>query len=317
MSNMVIAGEALLALIFAVAGFFVSFSPHAPRSRLAKFIVIATPLVLLVVSQYLWATTGRGLLERATCLFAPSAASCRPPPPIVSAPPPASTSGPSRLTTESSRAAPPGSKEPRTTKPVATAPLPTVKPRSEEQPAPPVQHGSRYITLTEANAKDIWSTSVYSYAPGGGGPGGGLANDKLRIGGWGDQYVALLQFDLPDVPCSSKVSLELYNNNDSHAPTPMYLSIITAPWNWQRGDRLWWRDLPSSSPWQNRVLPAPGLNTWTSIDISDLFGKWCSKELPNYGLMLRPVENNNNYDTFYSTRYSGSDDLRPRLVISY
>jgi len=38
--------------------------------------------------------------------------------------------------------------------------------------------------------------------------------------------------------------------------------------------------------------------------------------MPNYGLMLRPVQNNNNYDTFYSTRYAGPEDRRPRLVVT-
>jgi len=173
-----------------------------------------------------------------------------------------------------------------------------------------------YFKLTDSNAKDIWSTSVFSYAPGGGGPGGGLENDRLRIGGWGDQYVTLIQFETPDVKCTSKVILELYNTNDSRSPTAMYLNVITASWDWQRGDRLWWKDLPTSAPWKSRIIPAPGLNAWTSIDISDLFERWCEKEIPNYGIMLKPVENNNNFNTFYSTRYAGSEDLGPRLIIS-
>ncbi|HEY2071474.1 MAG TPA: DNRLRE domain-containing protein [Rhizomicrobium sp.] len=197
---------------------------------------------------------------------------------------------------------------------------PEVQPQARPEasaalPPPPVPR-TEFIKLTEANAKDIWSTSVYSYALGGGGPGGGQENDRLRVGGWGDQYVALIQFDLPKVDCASKVVLELYNNNDSHAPTPMYLNVITAPWDWTRGDRLWWKDLPGASPWENRVLPAPGLNAWMSIDISDIFAKWCTGAMPNYGIMLKPVENSNNYDTFYSTRYAGADDLAPRLIIT-
>jgi hypothetical protein len=40
--------------------------------------------------------------------------------------------------------------------------------------------------------QDIWTTSVYSYAPGGAGPGGGLADDVLKVGGWGDLYYSLL-----------------------------------------------------------------------------------------------------------------------------
>ena len=32
--------------------------------------------------------------------------------------------------------------------------------------------------------QDIWTTNTFSYAPGGGGPGGGLADDVLKVGGW-------------------------------------------------------------------------------------------------------------------------------------
>jgi hypothetical protein len=62
---------------------------------------------------------------------------------------------------------------------------------------------SSRIALSDDEAldwKDVWTTSVYSYAPGGGGPGGGLDNDELKVGGWGDWYFSLLQFNL--VRCS-------------------------------------------------------------------------------------------------------------------
>ena len=39
--------------------------------------------------------------------------------------------------------------------------------------------------------KDIWTTSVYSYTGAGGGPGGGLDNEELRVGGWADSITVL------------------------------------------------------------------------------------------------------------------------------
>jgi hypothetical protein len=33
--------------------------------------------------------------------------------------------------------------------------------------------------------KDIWTTSVFSYTGAGGGPGGGLDDEWLQVGGWG------------------------------------------------------------------------------------------------------------------------------------
>ena len=42
--------------------------------------------------------------------------------------------------------------------------------------------------------KDIWTTSVFCYCPEGGGPGGGLDNYELVVGGWGDDYYTLIEF---------------------------------------------------------------------------------------------------------------------------
>jgi hypothetical protein len=311
--------ELMLTLGLAVAGFFVPFAPHVPHSRGARIAFVLIPLALFFLSQYLWATTGRGLIERVTCLFAPNSFSCRAPPEQSSKSRPA---GPSRSSGERAQPAAPAqadtgrsSGQAETTDRGSETAPPAEIPRATVRPAAPAP-AHLIIPLTQSNSKDIWSTSVYSYAPGGGGPGGGLENDRLRVGGWGDQYVALIAFDLPNVDCASKVALQLYNSADSPSPTPIYLTLITSPWNWQRGDRLWWRDLPGTSSWQNRVLPAPDVNAWTTIDISDIFEKWCTKQMPNYGLMLKPVLNNNNYDAFYSTRYEANPDLRPRLVIS-
>jgi hypothetical protein len=43
----------------------------------------------------------------------------------------------------------------------------------------------------------LWITDTYSYAPGGGGPGGGLLDADLKVGGWGDWYFSLIKFELP------------------------------------------------------------------------------------------------------------------------
>ncbi len=78
-------------------------------------------------------------------------------------------------------------------------------------------------------AKDIWVTNVYSYSGKGGGPGGGLDNYELRVGGWGDSYYSLIQFDLTNMPISAKsAKLYLYNAANQGTPTGMYLDRITA-----------------------------------------------------------------------------------------
>ncbi len=166
--------------------------------------------------------------------------------------------------------------------------------------------------------KNIWTTSVYSYASGGGGPGGGLDNDELRVGGWGDLYYSLLQFDLSGLPNhANSVVLRLYAN-DRHpsptTPTEMYLDRIDQPWSWQ--DRLWWANRPAATQWRASALPVPTLNAWYEIDVTDLYNAWQIGTFQNYGMQLRPIQNSDNFNTFYSSDYLVDPTLRPMLLIT-
>jgi surface antigen len=172
--------------------------------------------------------------------------------------------------------------------------------------------------------KDIWTTSVYYYAPCSY-PylGGGLYDAELRVGGWGDLYYSLLQFDLTGLPThATSVTLQLfcYSSNQG-TPTPMYIDRITQFWwDWQTSgtgcdyDRLWWADRPSAVQWSATIFPAPVVGQWYSMDITDLYNAWQSGQYPNYGLQLRPVYNWDNFNFFYSSRYAG-DMFRPKLII--
>jgi len=175
------------------------------------------------------------------------------------------------------------------------------------------------------DGKDIWVTSVYSYATCSGSyPGGGLYDSELRVGGWGDLYYALLQFDLGGLPAhASSVSLQMYCFSDNGGTvTPMYIDRITQFWwDWQTTgtgcdhERLWWADRPNTVQWTAVTLPAPIVGQWYTVDITDLYNAWQSGQYPNYGLQLRPVSNDNNFDFFYSSRYMDDSTLRPKLVI--
>lgn len=179
-------------------------------------------------------------------------------------------------------------------------------------------------------AKDIWTTSVYSYAPGGGGPGGGLDDDVLRVGGWGDFYHSLLQFDLTGRPAqASSVILRLYNGlyNPGNGPTPMTLHRIAQFWDWRTQGtgldrlRLWWADRPPTIPMgptalRPAILPAPVMDAFYDIDVTDLYNFWQSNPSENFGLELRPTLNNNNWNFFSSFDYSGNPAQRPQLIIT-
>lgn len=169
-----------------------------------------------------------------------------------------------------------------------------------------------HTILGPGNARDIWSTSVYSYAPQGGGPGGGLDDDRLRVGGFGDEYVSLVRFNLPDLRPHRTVLLDMYAGPADGSPTSMTLQRIAAPWSWRDGDRLWWRDLPTTASVPLPTLPSPARNAWFTVNITDLYNEWAFHPSSNFGLMLRPVQNNNNFNSFFS---SNNVDVahRPRL----
>jgi len=173
--------------------------------------------------------------------------------------------------------------------------------------------------------KDIWTTSVFSYAPGAGGPGGGLDNDELVVGGWGDLYYTLLQFNLTGMPAqASSARLEVFAfTQRGSGTTAMQLDRITAFWDWRiQGtgadrERLWWADRPSAIQCIAGTLPPCTIGQWYSIDITGLYNGWQSGTFANYGVQLRPVPGGDNtWCEFYSSDYSGDPSLRPRLVVA-
>lgn len=172
--------------------------------------------------------------------------------------------------------------------------------------------------------KDIWTTSMYSYAPGDSYPGGGKNDYELVVGGWGDSYYSLLQFNLAGMPSNvSSAHLELfcfYQRGDG--TTGIYLDRITQFWDWRTQgtgrdrDRLWWNDRPTAVQWIPNVLSAPTVGQWYSIDITDLYNAWQNGTYPNYGIQLRPADYANRWAEFYSSDYSDNPSLRPRLVLT-
>jgi hypothetical protein len=168
--------------------------------------------------------------------------------------------------------------------------------------------------------KDIWTTNVFSYAPGGVGPGGGLDDDLLRVGGWADSYFSLLEFDLTGLPHPAQSArLELFSRPQDNS-TALYLDRITEPWDWRTQgtgsdrERLWWADRPAAVQWRQDTLPPPTPGQWYSIDITHLYNAWQAGTYPNYGVQLRPVSTNNTWAEFYSAN-SADQALRPRLVV--
>jgi hypothetical protein len=173
-------------------------------------------------------------------------------------------------------------------------------------------------------AKDIWTTSDFSFAPGGGGPGGGKDDERLRVGGWGDQYYSLLEFDLTGLPAkASSAVVYLYCYLQRGGGTRMHLDRITEFWDWRTQgtgsdrERLWWADKPATSPWVPGIVPNAVQGQWYALDITTLYNAWQDGTFPNHGVQLRPLQfRNNNFNEFYSSDYTADPSLRPVLVVS-
>ena len=181
--------------------------------------------------------------------------------------------------------------------------------------------------------RDIWTTSVYSFASGGGGPGGGLNDDQLIVGGWGDEYRSLVQFDLSLQPrVASSVRLVLYDistHSGSGGPTPMFLYRIMSPWDWMTqlitpsspdNLRLWWINQPTAvkvgaSGSRGVLLPAPVVGQSYEIDITDIYNAWQADTASNFGLELRPAYTSNYWNVFASSE-NATPTWRPQLIIT-
>lgn len=179
--------------------------------------------------------------------------------------------------------------------------------------------------------QSIWTTSQFSYGDWStpSRPGGGRSDFRLRVGGWGDTYVSLLQVPIPTNRLVHKavVRLTVMGEVDSSRATAMTLRVVQE--RWQVGaspaDRLWWRDCPHSSAVRNNLPPAGRPDSTYDVDVTDLYNLWARGGLSPYGIMLEPEKigswrpdrkQYSNFSTFYSTR-AREQENRPRLVLTY
>jgi hypothetical protein len=179
--------------------------------------------------------------------------------------------------------------------------------------------------------RSIWTTSAFSYAertaePG---PGGGRSDFRLRVGGWGDTYLSLLQVPVPTNRLVQRATIQLtvLGDDGSSRPTTMTLRAISDNWSVGSGpnNRLWWHDCPHSGA-INRHLPPPGpRDSIYEIEITDLYNMWALGLQAPYGIILEPEHigswgpdrpHYSNFNTFYSTR-ALDPAHRPRLVLTY
>lgn len=277
----------------AIFAFLVSISNRPNKTRGAAVTSIVAALFLLAWDRYLYIQTSRGLIDSLTCWVVPLAVPCRT---AVTSPKPSD-----ELLARAEGA-----------NSISPAPAPVVDAHTEQEP-----ERSQIIQLSNNNARSVWTTSVYSFAPGGGGPGGGLADDQLKVGGWGDIYVSLISFDVIETrrPVrKATLILSLAPSPSGSTRTPMRLLRVIDNWGWGEGDRLWWRNRPRGVLHSTIPPPAAGSDRY-SIDVTELYNNWANLRYPALGLMLEPIYTDNNFNVFYSTRAAVAK--RPVLQLMY
>jgi hypothetical protein len=154
-------------------------------------------------------------------------------------------------------------------------------------------------TRPSLNWTSLWITNIYSYAPGGGGPGGGLLNEVLKVGGWGDWYFTLIKFDLPTqtVPMIFAGVL-LFAEDGEHETIPLFVDRIIERWKWDLTQHIWWNDRPGSFPVITDALPAPKKTHWYMVEITRLYNQWSTGTIGNFGFQIRPASNYGSFVQF-------------------
>jgi hypothetical protein len=179
--------------------------------------------------------------------------------------------------------------------------------------------------------QSTWTTSQFSYAERTAPkrPGGGKSDLRLRVGGWGDTYLSLLQGPVPSDRLAHRAVVQLTVLGDAldSRPTSITLRAIGDEWRVSPGPNngMRWRDCPGSDANATHLPPPGPRGSVYEIDITDLYNMWAGGLRPPYGIILEPEHigswgphrpHYSNFSTFYSTR---AHDLanRPRLVVTY
>ena len=151
---------------------------------------------------------------------------------------------------------------------------------------------------------DGWITSVYYGKV-------LIRDDKLQVGGYGDEYRSYIRFDttgLPKTVTRAVLNLRPYSRGDDSTPTGAKISVVTGNWT----PSMAWNSQPPATFLSN--LLAPRIGQWWATTITDTFNGWQSGN--NYGLVFSPLSTTNNFNVLRTSRYA-SDSDRPAILLEF
>lgn len=135
---------------------------------------------------------------------------------------------------------------------------------------------------------------------------------KLQVGGSGDIYRTYLKLDLeglPDNVSQVKLWLKTFPRGDSSSTTSFSLGRVSSSWT----ENMTWATQPSIGP--SVTYGAATVGLWWGMDITSWYQAWQQETTANHGVMLSPVNTNNRFNMFRSSRYSSGE--RPYLQLTF
>ena len=149
-------------------------------------------------------------------------------------------------------------------------------------------------------------------------------DDRLQIGGWGDEYRTYIQFDakgLPRAVDDATLMLWAYPRGDNSTPVNFDVSSPTSAWvDVGPGHSHY---LSTSMKWGSQPgltfvssSQAQAVNGFWPIPITGLYTSWQTAPASNYGLALTSRAQNNNFDVWRSSRYA-TVGQRPMLRLTF
>lgn len=181
--------------------------------------------------------------------------------------------------------------------------------RKETAPTP----GSE-ITMYLVGDTHVWVPEPTNKVPNSNNATGQNGDPTMMVGGYGFSFNSLLQFDVSRGPWSAKHAyLFIHKTTNGHS-TPIRVYRINDRWQTAPDGSLAWTDIPSNISLISTEAVPDGRG-WVKIDITELYNNWRSGMEANYGLLFKPVDDENNMDGF-DTSDAKNAAFHPKLIIT-
>jgi hypothetical protein len=135
----------------------------------------------------------------------------------------------------------------------------------------------------------------------------------ITVGSTAARNRGLIQFDISSIPSnayatSAKLELTWYQGGTNTSPISVH--IVNEAWTAPT-----WNNQPSYDTTAIDTKTASGVTSW---EVSSAVNQWLEGTKPNYGLLLKVVDEGvlQSYRRFYSSNYSTASS-RPKLTVTY